>query len=97
MAVDGRVKKRTSLTALTIETINFAGEGYVDVISLAKNGDGNIAYKINGTITGIDDDEANILTDAVPFATENPVGYIRSLSVVSDADIELQWITRVIA
>lgn len=87
--INGLVKRRVDLVAATEQTILF--EGGIQSISIAKLDSGNVAYKFNAVLADIDDDESNILTDDIPVVAEYERYRVTSLSLLSDANMTVQW------
>ena len=87
--INGLVKRRAVLTANTEQTLTFVGG--LQSISLAKIGDGNVAYKFDATLASVSDDESNLLTDDIPTVGEYERGAFVSISLYADADMTVQW------
>jgi hypothetical protein len=87
--VNGRVDKRTTLTATVVKRVDF--DGNIKQLSLVKNATGRVAYKVNGTVANINDTTANILNNDVIGELINRTDYISYITLVSDVNVEVQW------
>jgi hypothetical protein len=87
--INGDVQKRVTLIANTETIVEF--NGYFRNIALQVNG-GEVVFKLNGTISGIDDNTANTLGDGESFDCVEST-QILSLHLFSASVVEVQWDT----
>jgi len=87
--VDGKTNKRTTLTATVVKSVVF--EGTFKQMTLAKNGTGKVAFKVNDDVVDIDDTSANILNDDLIGIVIERTDQIFKVLMVSDTDVEMQW------
>ena len=87
--VAGNVQKRTTLTAGVVETVVF--ENTFKKMALVKNGTGKVAYRVNGTVTDINDTKANILNNDIIGEVIQRAIPIDKITLVSDTNVEVQW------
>jgi L-asparaginase/Glu-tRNA(Gln) amidotransferase subunit D len=85
--VNGNLKRRANLTANTEEIITFSGLSNLNIFTTG----GTIAYKINRTVSGVNDDTANFISSSNPIAEINTKQSIRELHVISDTATTIQW------
>lgn len=85
--INGHVQKRVVLTPNEETIIKFVSD--IRFISINVTA-GNILFKINDTISGLEDLGANILKDGESFDTTKS-GPIYELHVLSSDSAELQW------
>lgn len=88
--VDGRTQRRTALVANTEEIIKFIPA--IQSISLCITS-GNVAYRLNSTISSVNDNAANILAyslnPAVDILKDRAV--ISEIHLMSDSATTIQW------
>jgi hypothetical protein len=91
--MNATTNKRVNLTAATAEVLEFSGT--ISSISLSLVTPANVAVKINSAPSSINDMTANILSADVPTLFIDQIDAITTIHVLSDADCQLQWRTRV--